>query len=207
MLKPETIIAALAFCVSVLSLYYATEQSKSAERHNRLSVQPHLTFRWDEDHRSNIYRLRVRNTGIGPARLTDFRLAVDEKAVAPDSRGGWDNVFSALPEITQISQVNVDWLERDDGMRPGDEFVLFKYEITDEVVEQPFNDLLTILGNPEEADRVAKAKLVSAARRQHFQQLGRTLTRITVEIEYESFYGDARPVARYRYAIPNSPKN
>jgi len=91
-------------------------------------------------------------------------------------------------------------------MPKSETIIAILFSVSDELVEQPFSTFLSVLPNPEAADPEVKAKIESSARKRIFEVVGKELERLGVEIEYESFYGQTRPVAVFRYApiyLPN----
>jgi hypothetical protein len=73
-LTNSDLIAIGALAVSVFAFGVAIWQLRVSQKHNRISVEPHLYFdetpHWKND--SFVYTLLIRNGGIGPARITDL---------------------------------------------------------------------------------------------------------------------------------------
>jgi len=58
--------------IAVLALFVAVWAGYSSRRHNRLSVRPELMQYSDASEDDLIFRLGVRNSGLGPARILSF---------------------------------------------------------------------------------------------------------------------------------------
>lgn len=58
--------------IAVVALFVAVWAGYSSRRHNRLSVRPELMQYSDASEDDLIFRLGVRNSGLGPARILSF---------------------------------------------------------------------------------------------------------------------------------------
>lgn len=67
----------IAFCVLIFTII----QSRQAQKHNRLSVKPHLTS-WTHQPSENIYIFELINNGLGPALIESFTLKIDSKIIS-----------------------------------------------------------------------------------------------------------------------------
>ena len=202
-LNAETIIAALAFFVSLLSLFYTIQQISDTRRHNRLSVEPHLTFRWDEDHEKQFYGLKVKNTDIGPARIKSFSLAVDGKIVAKDYRGGWDTVLDQFKAVKQVAKINVDWFETGDGLSPQESIQIFKISLhttpPEKAVTPPSPTPIVNQNAPLTTTFDFARAVRTFVNPNLFAMVGEELSRIRVTVEYESLYGETIAPVSFQY--------
>ena len=65
--------AIIALCALGLTI----QQTRISQRHNKLSVQPHLTTWIHSDHSSHFYTVDLLNNGIGPAFIKEFKILID----------------------------------------------------------------------------------------------------------------------------------
>ena len=91
----NTVVAICATVIAVASLGVSVSESRATRKHNRLSVQPLLGL-------TTIFPvggtagLRLTNSGLGPARITNTRLMVDGKSRGDFSRPSVDELRSDL---------------------------------------------------------------------------------------------------------------
>ncbi len=192
--KAETIIATLAFCVAVMSLYYTVEQNRASQEHNRLSVVPHLTFQWEE--RNDLYRIWIKNTGIGPAKISRFELFVDDKPIGDSQNGGWNDVLAMLSDAASGTELDFEWFEEGDGFGSGEERTLLKFRVPRNVAERMIAAL-----NPdtEEGDRKAKEALINKVHTGLLESAENSLKRLKIRISYSSFYGEKQEPIEFQF--------
>ena len=91
----NTLIAICATVIAVVSLGVSVFEARATRKHNRLSVQPllGLTTRFPV---GGTARLRLSNSGLGPAKIVSSRLMVDGKPRGDFSRPGVDELRSGL---------------------------------------------------------------------------------------------------------------
>lgn len=92
----DTIIAAMAVVVALISGAFTAYQAYLSRRHNRLSVKPHITTWLDEEEKTEIgftgklestYILccDVMNNGIGPAIIRKYTVYFDGKPIGDNA--------------------------------------------------------------------------------------------------------------------------
>ncbi|WP_085625592.1 MULTISPECIES: hypothetical protein [unclassified Pseudomonas] len=86
----------LAICISVLALGTTLWQARLARAHNKLSVRPYLAGHssWTKD---GIYRLNLRNDGLGPAIITGARVYRDGVLVEGEGPPLVEKAFEGIP--------------------------------------------------------------------------------------------------------------
>lgn len=91
----NTVVAICATVIAVISLGVSVSEARATRKHNRLSVQPLLglttTFPV-----GGTAGLRLTNSGLGPARITNTKLMVDGKSRGDFSRPSVDELRSDL---------------------------------------------------------------------------------------------------------------
>ena len=100
----NTLIAICATVIAVVSLGVSVFEARATRKHNRLSVQPllGLTTRFPV---GGIAGLRLSNSGLGPAKITNTRLIVDGKSAGDFSRPRVDELprgLSVRPHATTL---------------------------------------------------------------------------------------------------------
>jgi hypothetical protein len=79
-LETNSIIAISAVVIALCSLFITIWQLHINRNHNRLSVKPHLFIDVDISHEDPI-KLILKNGGVGPAFIKNYRLFVDNKEI------------------------------------------------------------------------------------------------------------------------------
>ncbi|MDD9893285.1 MAG: hypothetical protein OXT49_07255 [Gammaproteobacteria bacterium] len=73
----KLVVMACAVFVSCCALATSIWQAYAARKHNRLSVTPHLTTWFNEWYSDKKFELILMNNGVGPAKITSFKVYVD----------------------------------------------------------------------------------------------------------------------------------
>lgn len=101
----ELIIGLSSAAIALCSLGFTIWQGRVAQRHNRLSVRPHLTTWTYSDASNHGYTLDLLNNGIGPAFIKTFEILVDGRVITGD---GYELIEKALkilfPQYLYTSQ-------------------------------------------------------------------------------------------------------
>lgn len=157
-------IATVALIISISALIVSIWQATQQRGHNRLSVRPALRLDKDSGEDGTLLGIELRNAGTGPALITRFALSVDGVPVKPTEP---DDIWDAAEKVLDITRPSLHlaeyYYDRDDAIPPNEDRYLIG--MTREVYEKL-----------SEEDK---------------QLWKRTLPRITVEIEYNSVYGEA----------------
>ncbi len=77
----ETIIGLSSMLIALCALAFSILQGKYAQKHNRISITPHLTTFVHSDVQNNKYSADLINGGIGPALIQSYEILVDNKLV------------------------------------------------------------------------------------------------------------------------------
>ncbi|HFD31441.1 MAG TPA: hypothetical protein ENJ28_01830 [Gammaproteobacteria bacterium] len=67
----------IAVCALALTIW----QGKQIQKHNRLSVKPHLATWSHSDEDEGVYLVELINNGLGPAVITKFTLSLDGRPI------------------------------------------------------------------------------------------------------------------------------
>ncbi len=90
-------ITMISICIAAAAFIITLYEVHATRRHNRLSVQPNLTFYGDEEKGEFIFRLQLKNEGLGPAIITRFEINIDGITVdGGASPKSWDIFFDKL---------------------------------------------------------------------------------------------------------------
>lgn len=95
-MSADTIIAACATVIALVSVAVAVTEARAAREHNRRSVRPILQLR-KEFPAGGRGGLRVTNVGLGPAAITRTELWLDGVLVGGTDREGTERVRENLP--------------------------------------------------------------------------------------------------------------
>ncbi len=84
--------AVIALCALFLTVW----QTHTTQKHNMLSVTPHLTTWTNMDLAKNTYAIELLNNGIGPALIKSFTIEVDGQAITGDGTTPIEKALAAL---------------------------------------------------------------------------------------------------------------
>ena len=91
----NTVVAVCATVIAVASLGVSVSEARATRKHNRLSVQPLLGLTTTFP-AGGTAGLRLSNSGLGPARITNTTLMVDGRSRGDFSRTSVDELRSDL---------------------------------------------------------------------------------------------------------------
>lgn len=92
-------IAIIALCAFGLTIW----QARITQKHNKLSVTPHLTTWSHSDAGNNRYAVELLNNGIGPALINSFQIQVDGQFIVGE---GTEQMEKALKILFPQYQYN-----------------------------------------------------------------------------------------------------
>ena len=103
-MNANTVIAICATVIAVASLVVSVSEARAARTHNRLSVQPllELTTRFPV---GGMARLRLSNSGLGPAKIAGTKLVLEGARFGDWSRSSVDELrgkLSVRPHATTL---------------------------------------------------------------------------------------------------------
>lgn len=87
-------VAWVALAVSVAAFCLSGLQTRLTQRHNRLSVQPHLTLDINLGPNGGLVGVSLFNCGIGPAVITDAVLVLDGQSLPYTAPSSWPKAWS-----------------------------------------------------------------------------------------------------------------
>jgi len=105
MITPELIISISTVLISILALGLTVWHGYSTRKHNILSVKPMLVFQLD---RANKFQFNLKNTGIGPALICDFKIKFDGKVVA-DNPSPLNDPYPDIFKLLGIGGFKYEW--------------------------------------------------------------------------------------------------
>lgn len=94
MLSVVTTVATVV--IAVAAVVVGVWQSLAARKHNRLSVRPLLVLEVNCDPTLRGFGVWIANKGVGPARVTDFRVLVDGKDETASVPNRWQQALITL---------------------------------------------------------------------------------------------------------------
>jgi hypothetical protein len=156
-LDASIVIAAVSVLIAVLALGLTIWQATKTIKHNKLSVQPHLSFHTEATKQEQII-VTMTNTGLGPAILDKMKVYVDDKEITKPKK-----IETAIKKVFPSEQ--------------GYKYTYEVFSLIDDDKESMSKDSNIELFSINFNKRVNK----------HIKQ---QIIRISIEIEYESFYGD-----------------
>ena len=126
----QTITAICAGVIALAAIGLTAWQACVTRKHNRLSVRPHLCFY------RNIapgIQIVLKNSGIGPAFITDYKLFIDDQPIVESNVRTYHN---SVAEKLEIPEGNLQILLPDckGAIASNKELVLLSTDIT---VERP----------------------------------------------------------------------
>jgi hypothetical protein len=123
--------------ISICAMFLTIYQAYLTRRHNKLSVQPHLAraITRTREPQKYIVSIKLRNDGLGPARITKLSFGLDNAAVNSDvfrlakilfeghfpyrvARNGLPGIGTLMPATAEIVIATVDF-----QIQPSDETV------------------------------------------------------------------------------------
>ena len=67
--------------IALCALGYTIWQGKQTQKHNRLSVKPHIASWSHRNKGDGFYKMEIINNGLGPALIESFTITVDEEEI------------------------------------------------------------------------------------------------------------------------------
>ena len=125
------IIACVAVLVSIIALSFSINEGKKNREHQKLSVQPHLEVRFH--FLENISGYELINNGLGPAKITSFRVFIDNIEYYH-----WERIRS---EFNLKDSMHWSWPTENSYIMPSEEFTLFAFQRKSDSAIKLENDL------------------------------------------------------------------
>ena len=144
-METSDIIASLAVFIAVLSFAVTIWQGYISRKHNQLSVKPHLYIDLHVE-KDAPTRLIIKNNGLGPAFIKDFKILVDGKALTSEDKLLY---HQALKDINlEEYDFSYSMLSDNQAFPAGAEIDLYSFETED----LDSDDVKTIEKNLERLD-------------------------------------------------------
>jgi len=156
----DTIIAASAVIIAACALGLTWWQAHSSQRHNKLSVKPHLILKPKLNGEDREYRIRLVNNGLGPAFITSFTSYLDGDKLT-DTKSMLNTIIETLFE-GKVALKSMDAVDGQSVIPAGKHIELIKVCLDKHLVKN---------------DADLKNFIISLENRVRF------------EIEYKSIYG------------------
>ncbi|MBT6345119.1 MAG: hypothetical protein HOJ49_00125 [Nitrospina sp.] len=160
----SAVIAACAAWIAYEAQKEAQKHNELAHNHNKLSVVPHLAFDCNIAPDSGLF-VRVRNCGLGPAKIIKFKVYFDKNFLEDADDCGWGSTVNKLTPLSfNYSRSN---------LIPGESFIVGHEQ-----------DLIRFLATDHAED----------IQNEQFRFI-EGLKKLKFEIEYESFYREKQELA------------
>lgn len=122
----EAVRAWIPIVISVCAISFTIYQGMLSRRHTKLSVQPRVDWRIEEDLASGTLALSLVNVGFGPAIVRDIAVVVDGEPVATDSLEACQEIARRIGRGDPARWDLSCFAEPDEHvLRPGDAVVIF----------------------------------------------------------------------------------
>ncbi|WP_144180454.1 MULTISPECIES: hypothetical protein [unclassified Pseudomonas] len=119
----EPVLAVASGIVALCALGASLYQAYLSRLHNRLSVKPHLALHFEQ--RPGIYKIELRNDGIGPAIITSASL-MNRGAVVPGD--GLALIANAVALVPECKLVQTEFFKPDFVLPAGKEIAIATIE-------------------------------------------------------------------------------
>lgn len=163
----ESVTALGAVFTAFVALAVGVWDNVESRRHNRLSVVPHVslttTLNTSQTDSAHVGLLTVRNEGVGPAIIRSVRIRVRDDDYRDQEFETWGEARGAIERILDVKVTGRAELEDGSVLGTGRQLDLVTVETTGPIPRVRVGD-----GHP----------------------FGRLLMRLSVQIHYESVYGD-----------------
>ena len=126
-ISPDHIIALSSVFIALSAFILSFRQARSTEKHNRLSLTPHLciTTLYDQE---NVHLVAdLENTGIGPAILKECLITIDGTEIK-ELPVDWIQIFDNFKFPGTVAGMN---LGMDEFIQPGKKYLLLGLESVD----------------------------------------------------------------------------
>ncbi len=130
----EAVIQGATAIVALAALGTAVWEGVVTRRHNRLSVQPHLSISHHLAGSRGRFGLTVSNDGLGPALVTGCVVEVDGQPMKEDGGNGWEAAITTIG--LRGRDLNFTTIAPDGVIRAGDYVWLLWTPATDETKRQ-----------------------------------------------------------------------
>lgn len=121
-LKFDTIVAACALLMSSVTAAAMVYQTRVLEEQFSATIWPYLSV--EQDHANNLFAVRIRNDGAGPALIRSAKLQVDGKDAA-----GWDEALGPVGGMPGVT-VQSSSMDASTALRAGEEVSLLAVTTT-----------------------------------------------------------------------------
>lgn len=122
--------------IAVCALYLTLKQLGISRKHNKMSVRPHLITSTESDEKEGVFKLILKNNGIGPAQFKKVSLFLDDELfVLNGERKIKDMLSKMFDKHHHYSSSQTD-LGDNYVMSPNEEIMLLEFKLIEPVSER-----------------------------------------------------------------------
>ncbi|NQZ52303.1 MAG: hypothetical protein HRT95_19665 [Moritella sp.] len=186
--KIELATAISAILIALASLMFTYYQFTVLVDHNKISATPYLKFWVKKDNQDKSYSLRIKNTGLGPARITNFDVIYNDNKFHFPKKNDWKKIIQLMGKYAITGYITNDTFSKNEVLGAGDETELFKFKSHG---KDP--DIMIRLFLSSELAKIQKLESTEQQKETNFKKLIARLVPLDLVIEYESLYKDKMP--------------
>ena len=127
----QTITAICTVAIAIAALGFTAWQAYVTRKHNRLSVRPCLVFYRNVTDKAPRIQIVLRNSGLGPAFTTDFRVSINSRPLVTTIARTWGN--SVVTEWGMSGyRFEAITPDRKGAIAPNEELIILSVEAVEE---------------------------------------------------------------------------
>jgi hypothetical protein len=111
--------------ISACAISLTIFQAIATRRHTRLSVQPRVDWRIEEDAASGTIALTLVNMGFGPAVISDLAFVIDDKPIPANGPDACNEVSRMIGRDGEVWDTACFSNENEYVLRPGDSVMIY----------------------------------------------------------------------------------
>lgn len=114
--------------IALCALYITLKQLDVSREHNKMSVRPHLITATESDESEGIYKVVLKNNGLGPAQFKKVSLFLDGKVFEINGERKIKDMLSKMFDKHHYSSKQTD-LGNSYVMSPNEEILLLSFNL------------------------------------------------------------------------------
>lgn len=114
--------------IALCALYLTLKQLGISREHNKMSVRPHLITTTESDDKEGVYKVILKNNGIGPAQFNKVSLFLDNKLFELNGERKIKDMLSKMFNKHHYSSRQTD-LGDNYVMSPNEEIMLLEFKL------------------------------------------------------------------------------
>lgn len=142
-MEPSTIIATASALIALCAFFYTIVQTKQNQRHNRLTVRPHIQAVHHYSRETGRFSISIENYGLGPAIFDRVDSEIGQRRPPKGSYAVAWLLMETLPDF-EDADVRFDTISENCALPVGDSLTLFSYQCSEENSENFMERLLRI---------------------------------------------------------------